>query len=143
MSDISDLVTLVATIKPRLKRAGSLIAIEGHSTAGKTVLSNALADACGGAPIGTDAFVDKDRNAGKYVDLIVLHKVAAALTQLRRKHPVVFVEGICLRDTLRSLNVTPQAFVYCKRISQAGLWADDPENYLENGSPRSDLSWVD
>src|SRR5207237_10753357 len=105
MSDISDLVTLVATIKPRLKRAGSLIAIEGHSTAGKTVLSNALADACGGAPIRTDAFVDKDRNADRYVGHIVLHKLAAALTQLRRKHPVVFVEGICSRDKTTSLHV--------------------------------------
>src|SRR2546426_5365243 len=104
---------------------------------------NALADACGGASIGTDGFVDKDRNADTYVDHIVLDKLAAALNQLRREHPVVFVEGICLRDTLRSLNVTPQAFVYCKRISQAGLWADDLENYLEKGSLRSDLSWVD
>ena len=143
MSDISDLNTLVAAIKLRLKNAGSLIAIEGHSTAGKTVLSNALAGACGGAPIGTDGFVDKDRNADTYVDHIVLDKLAAALNQLSREHPVVFIEGICLRDTLRSLNVTPQAFVYCKRITQAGLWADDPQNYLERGSPRSDLSWVD
>src|SRR2546426_2840724 len=85
MSDISDLNTLVAAIKPRLKSAGSLIAIEGHSTAGKTVLSNALADACGGAPIGTHGFLDKDRDADTYVDHIVFDKLAAALRSEERR----------------------------------------------------------
>jgi len=143
VSDISDLNSLAAAIKPHLKSAGSLIAIEGHPTAGKTVLSKALAAACSGAPIGTDGYVDKGRNTQTYVGHLMLDKLAAVLNQLRRKHPVVFIEGICLRDTLGSLNIAPQAFVYCKHITQAGLWADDPQNYLEKGSPRSDLSWVD
>jgi len=143
MSDISDLNSLLAAIKPRLNSAGSLIAIEGHSTAGKTFLSRALAAASGGVPIGTDTYVDKNRKADTYLDHITVEKLGLDLNQLRRSHRIVFIEGICLRDTLQSLNVTPQVFVYCKRISQAGLWTDDPQNYLENGSPRSDLSWVD
>ncbi len=122
MSDISDLNSLLAAIKPRLNSAGSLIAIEGHSPAGKTFLSKALAAASGGVPIGTDTYVDKNRKADTYLDHIMVEKLALALNQLRRSHRIVFIEGIC---------------------SPAGLWTDDPQNYLENGSPRSDLSWVD
>ena len=143
MSGISELNSLLAAIKPRLKSVGSLIAIEGHSTAGKTFLSKALAAASGGVPIGTDSYVDKNRKADTYLDHIMLEKLAFALNHLRQSNRIVFIEGICLRDTLKSLNIAPQAFVYCQRITQAGLWADNPQNYLENGSPRSDLSWVD
>ena len=143
MSDITNLNSLVAAITSRLRGAGALIAIEGHSTAGKTCLSKSLARACGGDSISTDSYVDKVRNTDTYLGRIVLNKLAVALSQSRGKHPVVFIEGICLRDTLASLNIAPQAFVYCKRITQAGLWADDPQNYLDGESPRSDLSWVD
>jgi len=143
MPDIYELKSLAVAVKTHITSPGALIGIEGHSTAGKTTLSTAFAAAIGGAAIATDNYIDRDSNANNYADRIQLEKLRLALTESRRSHQAVLIEGICLRDTLQRLELVPQAFIYCKRISQGGLWADDPENYLDDGSPRSDLSWVD
>jgi len=38
----------------------------------------------------------------------------------------LIVEGICLRETLESLDATASFYIYTKRISPAGIWHDDP-----------------
>ena len=56
----------------------------------------------------------------------------------------LFIDGICLRDTLARCGLTAGAFVYCRRITQAGLWADDPQDRTHQDRPnRDDPSWVD
>ena len=83
MSDISDLNSLVAAIKRHTTAPGSLIGIEGHSTAGKTTLGTDLADVCGGAAIATDTYVDRDSKVGTYPGRIMLQKLGADLARQR------------------------------------------------------------
>ena len=136
---------LVRAIQHRLSTGrGALVEIDGHSTSGKTHLSEILADLDQSVALGTDAYADPSRRSGNYPDRLDLKKLAADLANLTKARPRTYIEGICLRDTLARLRLTASLFVYCKRISQAGLWPDDPENYLtSDGQPSNDLSWVD
>lgn len=123
---------------------GTLIGIEGHSTSGKTTLAIRLATVFDGACISTDNYIDRQSDAEAYSDRILVAKLLEEITRLRKTARVVFVEGICLRDSLRRVSIAPTTFIYCKRITQAGLWADDPLNYLDKkGLPLSTLSTVD
>ena len=143
MLDISDLKSLVAAIRPHVSSRGTLIGVEGHSTSGKTTLSKTLADQLGGTVVSTDDYVDSGSNHDSYPRRIRLGELRKDLAHVRSLQPVVFFEGICLRRTLELISLVPKIFVYCKRISRAGLWADDPQNHTENGRPLPGLSWVD
>jgi hypothetical protein len=142
---VSDFPTLVTTLRARIGGTpAAIIGIEGHSTSGKTTLATDLALACGGERISTDMYVDRQSDALAYSDRIFSEKLLTDLARLRREKTVVFIEGICLRDTLRLVGIAPESFIYCKRITQAGLWADDPLNYVDaHGRPQSTLSTVD
>lgn len=43
---------------------------------------------------------------------------------------VLIIDGICLREVLRRLNLTVSLFVYVKRLAENGLWHDG--FYLED-----------
>jgi polynucleotide 5'-kinase involved in rRNA processing len=120
-----------------------LIAVEGHSNAGKTTLAAAIA-ACGsGRLFSTDSYArQRTPRDGRYLDIIDVGRLQDELVAAAAA-PLIVLEGICLRDVLAELRSEPHAFVYVKRITPAGLWADDPENYVTNGVPNGDLSWVD
>ena len=119
-----------------------LVGVEGHSTAGKSTLATDLGHRLDGRVFSTDGYVEATREVETYVEMLRLDELARDLAAA--PDSFVVVEGICLRPTLRA---TPcgraRLFVYCKRITQAGLWADELENYFEDGNPASWLSWVD
>lgn len=143
--EVSGFPKLVTMLRRRVgETPGSVIGIEGHSTSGKTTLATDLALACTGERISTDMYVDRGSSANAYADRVLYEKLNADLARLRLENTLIFIEGICLRDTLRRIALSPQTFVYCKRMTQAGLWADDPLNYVdEHGLPQSTLSTVD
>ena len=140
----TDMQPLASAIVNRLDRSrDAIIGLEGHSGAGKSMLAAALARACDAVVVSTDAFVDTKPNANTYLEYLSLDRLAAALTDALAGGDTVLVEGICLRDTLRALGVVPELYVYVKRITPAGLWADDPDNLSEHGEPLAFLPWVD
>ena len=124
------------------RQTGRVIGIEGHSTSGKSHLGKELANASGATLISTDTYARERQHGDRYQDLIDLARLRADVV-VGSERRFVFVEGICLRDVLNAADVKPDLFVYIKRITAAGLWADDPENYLTDGRPNPDLSWVD
>ena len=132
MGEYSEIQSLAAAVKEQLEQTPTaLIAIEGHSTSGKTYLSNDLATRVGAVAIETDSFAREDLSAPTYVERIDTDRLGRKLTELKASGSPVVVEGICLRDTLDAAGVAPNLFIYVKRITAAELWADDPENELE------------
>jgi len=60
------------------------------------------------------------------------------------KYDFLLIDGICLRDTMAQCGLRVGVFVYCRRITRAGLRADDPQNSARQGRPsRDDPSRVD
>jgi hypothetical protein len=134
---------LIDAVEQRVGDAhGLIIAVEGHSTSGKSYLSEDLAKRVGATAVSTDLYAREGSTADAYVDRMDLDRLHRDLNQFRQAGAVI-IEGICLRDTLHGLAIVPRLFVYVKRITTAGLWADDLENYLEHGRPASWLSWTD
>ncbi len=104
--------------------AGSLIAVEGHCSAGKTSLTDRLANMLDAEVIHTDNFLKKFDNPPSYVECLDIQALKQALgapflAALR------VVEGICLRDVLAVCGVSAHTFVYIKRIGKNGLWYDE------------------
>jgi hypothetical protein len=118
-----------------------LVGIEGHSTSGKTMLAKALATVGGGAFFSTDGYARQRRPGERYQDLVDLARLRRDVSATGGS--LILIEGICLRDVLDAAGLRTDTSVYVKRISPAGLWADDPENYVTDGVPSLDLSWVD
>jgi len=59
---------------------------------------------------------------------------------------LVLLEGICVGWTLERLQLrAPHRIyrIYCKRMTQAGLWADETTNYATDGVVDSSLSPFD
>lgn len=119
-----------------------LVGIEGHSTSGKSTLGKKLALLSGESLFSTDEYARQRKKNDAYPDLVDVERLKRDVKAVSGRS-LSFIEGICLRDVLESAGLKPDVFVYIKRITQAGLWADDPENYVSNGKPNSGLSWVD
>lgn len=144
MREFVDFASLVIALQTEIVPTdATVIAIEGHSTTGKTTLSRDLAERLNGVSLSTDAYARPESTAGSYVERIQHERLRADLDQLIANRSLVVVEGIALRDTLRRISAAPHVFIYVKRITPAGLWADDLENYLQDGRPAAWLSWTD
>lgn len=90
----------------------------------------------------TDEYARQRKEDDTYPELIDVRRLKTDVEAAAARGST-FVEGICLRDVAQAAQLRPDVFVYIKRVTQAGLWADDPENYVTNGKPISGLSWVD
>lgn len=108
---------------------GAVVGLEGYPLAGKSTLARTtIAPYLRAMHIATDSYVRKARDAATYVGYIDLDELRRDIAAARTRG-VVVVEGICLRDVLHASALEADIFVYCKRITELGLWADDPENY--------------
>jgi len=109
---------------------------------GRPILSRNLGARLGITAIETDAFALSESEAPTYVGGIDTAKLGAEIAGATAARLHVIVEGICLRDTLAKAAVTAKVFVYVKRITAAGLWADDPENELDgNWTDRQSIDY--
>jgi hypothetical protein len=130
MTELYDVESLAIEITRRSNRDRHLVGIEGHSTAGKTTLAKSVQARLSAGLVRPDCHLvrfssdaDQDQNYVERLDLVGLDRDLSAKVSL---HSVVIIESICLREVLRQLGVDADIFVYCKRISPAGIWQDDP-----------------
>lgn len=141
MQEFTDFDSLFATLELRISDSAKFVlAIEGHSTSGKTFLSKELAKRLAGIAVGTDSYAREGSDARTYLERLDLDRLGHDVNRLTRVGPVI-IEGINLRDTLRELAIAPTAFIYLKVITVAGLWRDELENYLVDGKPSG--NWTD
>jgi hypothetical protein len=120
-----------------------VVGIEGHSEAGKGFLCQALANRLAAAHIKTDSYVHRDKEADSYVGRLDLPRFNAAVQAAFGKYDFLFIDGICLRDTVAQSGLRVGAFVYCRRITEAGFWGNE---VLARAKPnRADPAgaWVD
>lgn len=100
-------------------RAAS-IGIDGIDGSGKSTLAREISGALGLPCIGLDSFLEK--NPAGYVEYIDYPKLKAALESLEG----YVVEGVCLIQVLRRIQLAPAANIYIKRV-QHGFWSDETQ----------------
>ncbi|WP_144424978.1 shikimate kinase [Pseudomonas trivialis] len=93
------------------------IGIDGIDGAGKSTLAREVSEALGLPCISLDSFVEKDMKG--YVEHIDYLKLKATL----EKFEGYVVEGVCLRQVLRRIQLAP-AVNNIKRV-QHGVWSDE------------------
>lgn len=139
--EVSDLVEVLDEIERRHSQGPlGVIGVEGHSTSGKTCLAEKIGSRFGWTVLGTDAFLEEGCVTQQYTQCLDANRLDEAVSGAAR--PLV-IEGIALADSLQLIGAPPDLTVYCKRISPAGLWVDDPLNHTADGVPNQDLSMVD
>jgi hypothetical protein len=101
-----------------------LLGIDGFDGTGKTTLAFTLAEKLGGIRVGLDSYVEKDREADRYVGLLRLQDLARDLSGLLQCFRYVVVDGVCLSEAFAAIGVQPDLVIYVKKISPQGLWHD-------------------
>jgi hypothetical protein len=140
VNDYDDVHRHVASIG---RRPGlTICSVDGYRLSGKTFLVKRLAEDLSLSRFSTDEYREPDREGRSYVDQLSLEDLAADVEAAGKNGPVL-VEGICIGWTLLRLKFAAEIRVYCKRMTQTGLWADDLQNYVANGMPQPHLSPFD
>lgn len=120
-------------------RLVGIVTVEGFSTSGKSWLSRKLESALGGARLSLDSFLEKDSLRDTYVKCLDLHQVQASLESLKDK--LVIVDGLASAEAIERLQLKADSRIYVKRMTQVGLWADDPQ-YAVGSSPNVTDRWA-
>jgi hypothetical protein len=106
------------------------IGIDGTHGVGKSTLARAIATRFDLPLFSLDDYLAKGQ--GGFLDFIDYHRLNQDLGAVDR----YIIEGVCLIEVLKRVNVTIQCLVYVKRM-QHGLWADEQE--LEIQDPVEDF----
>jgi hypothetical protein len=135
---------LLAAVKEALgpERLPLIIGIDGSVEAGKTRLAAWLWWQLGIPVVHSDGFIirDTDRLEWRYEDLgSVIHSL------LDTKRPMI-VEGVCLRQALRPLDLDPDFLVWLENESGPEPGPHDPtQDYMREFRPRENadfrLTW--
>lgn len=119
VADYRVLVEMIRGLAPP-----ALVGIEGFTGSGKSHLADALASDLNAFVVHTDSFVMGEDETLDYLKRLDVARIAAATALAVTTHPLIIVEGICLRAVLRCANLSPTMFIYVKRIAENGLWHD-------------------
>ncbi|WP_374335919.1 hypothetical protein [Leeia sp.] len=101
-----------------------LVALEGFMEAGKSTVTEALGELLGYKVFHTDNLLDTARS-GSYrnrVDVVQLRKLLEVVNGR------ALIEGICLRWVLADAGITPDCYLYVKRIQKQGNRWDDGQD---------------
>ncbi|NUU38177.1 hypothetical protein [Pseudomonas sp. C2B4] len=96
------------------------IGIDGIDGAGKSTLAQEISGSLGLPCISLDSFLLK--KMGGYVEYIDYSKLKATLEKLEG----YIVEGVCLRQVLRRIQLAPAVNIYIKRV-QHEFWSDEAQ----------------
>ncbi|HET6433404.1 hypothetical protein [Dyella sp.] len=124
MLAVTALDELLQAVPDKTTAQSVVVGIDGFDGTGKTTLAYALAERLGGIRVGLDSYVEKDREAERYVGLLRLDALQRDLNGLSRCFSHIIVDGVCLLEAFERLGCTPDYLVYVKKISPQGLWHD-------------------
>jgi hypothetical protein len=115
---IDELCTRLGALAP-----GAIAAVEGFCGSGKSTLADQLAERVPAIVCHVDSFARKFEKPPLYTECLDLTRLRSTLEQ-RGMSRIAIVEGICLRDVLALVGVSPALVVYLKRIGGNGRWHD-------------------
>jgi len=139
MDTATTIEKLVSLLIAMNETDGTLVGVDGFDGTGKTTLAFKLANELSGIRVGLDCYVEKEREAERYVGLLRLEDLARDISRLLRCFPYVVVDGVCLSEALSAIGITPKKIVYVKKTSLLGLWHKgfDLQNYLAGSTADS------
>lgn len=100
--------------------AGSIIAIEGPCSSGKTTLAQVISKPLRLQHIDTDSFIiNTDDEYISWLDIEHLKEVIKSFSDRKKSF---IVSGICLQRTLSLIGFSATFNVYIKKLSNEGIW---------------------
>lgn len=124
MHVITTINDIAEAVPRKVSAQAVLVGIDGFDGTGKTTLAFALAKKLGGIRVGLDSYIEKDREADRYVGLLRLEDLQRDLIGLSCCFSHVVVDGVCLSEVLEQIGGAPDYIVYVKKVSPQGLWHD-------------------
>ncbi|MBJ7583773.1 shikimate kinase [Aeromonas veronii] len=127
-------ITQEALIKELEKlEAGSIIAIEGPCSSGKTTLSQVISKRLRLQYIDTDCFIINTKD--EYISWLDIEHIKEVINSFSDRKKSLIVSGICLQRTLSLIGLSATFTVYIKKLSNEGIWnyGFDISNCMENG----------
>jgi hypothetical protein len=115
---------LVKHVQNSQKTIPVIVCIDGFMGSGKSLLAMELAAKLDGMRVSLDCYADPESDSTSYPEKLKTEYLERDIAKLRSTYGYVVIEGICLLQVLRAVSVTPDIFVYVKRISEHGLWDD-------------------
>src|SRR5438094_1939695 len=98
-------------------RCPALVGVEGFTGSGKSKLSNDLARDLEAQVVHTDDNVAARDESLPYPDRLDYRRMATTIANAGSPNSLVILEGICLREIIQRLSLSPDLFVYVKRIA--------------------------
>src|SRR5690606_28747202 len=103
MEAVTNVEKLAALVSSGKTAEPLLLGIDGFDGTGKTTLAFALAKRLIGIRIGLDSYIQKSREADRYVGLLRLEDLARDLNALSRCFQYVVIDGVCLLEALAAI----------------------------------------
>ncbi|MGN4963625.1 shikimate kinase [Aeromonas dhakensis] len=100
--------------------AGSIIAIEGPCSSGKTTLSQVISKRLRLQHIDTDSFIIN--TDGEYISWLDIEHLKEVIKSFSDRKKSFIVSGICLQRTLSLIGFSTTFNVYIKKLSNEGIW---------------------
>jgi uridine kinase len=129
----------------------AIVGVEGFTLSGKSYLADALQKDIGAHVVHIDQYVTGKNALLPYADRLDYRRICSAIEHATAESSLLIIDGICLREVRRRLDLAPGLFVYVKRLTRNGLWHDGfhledfesaPETVENLKEPhRSDLSY--
>ena len=117
-----------------VERGPRIIGIEGHTLAGKGIISEILAEDLNAGCISTDdpalasVYSGGSRTPPEdtpYVECLDLEHLGTEIRKALSSRAIVIVVGICLRDVLERIGHQADIVIYVKVVSRySGVWHD-------------------
>ena len=112
---ISD-VDILANELASLSRG--IVSIDGYDGTGKSTLAKSLCLKLQAVHIEVDNFLDK--NKGGYLDHLRYTELATAITTRSATDRLLLVDGVCVRQILKTISVEANLAVYVKQVGVGG-----------------------
>jgi hypothetical protein len=90
----------------------AVVGIDGAMSIGKSPMARQLGQAIGAEVVELDVFHSHD--GAPYVEKIDTDRLRRTLTRALESGPPVVIEGVCLLDVLRRINIDPTVLVFIK-----------------------------
>ena len=117
MKVTSDILDIIKEVKRKNAR---LIIVDGVNGSGKSTLAGEIAKKLGLLHINLDDYIEKNRGYfAKYIKYDLLKN------EIDNTISPFIIEGVCVLNILKNLNIKHDFLIYIKRMSDYRFWQDE------------------
>lgn len=118
----TDEYALIESIENLSLKSSGIVSIDGVDGVGKSTLACKIAEELSLPYIEIDTFVQEQQ--GGYIDHIDYDRLSESIKQAIITNQVIILEGICVQQVLKKLDLNSNAKVYVRVMNNYGFWMD-------------------